>query len=100
MKRENFIEVNNDEYIKCRNIIMEVRDTIYEIKETIIDDRIDELKQKEKRFDYHYYRFNGSEDCEDDCKGWDDDYKRCDCHNKHVYWYYDEEKDCITANSK
>lgn len=33
-----------------------------------------------------WYEFDGNENCDESCRGWDGLSNRCDCGNRRVYW--------------
>ena len=40
--------------------------------------------------------FDGSDNCDEDCQGWDGESHRCTCGNRRVEWYYDGDFEDMT----
>lgn len=40
----------------------------------------------EKLAEGGYFEFEGNEDCDEDCAGWDGESRRCECGNRRVCW--------------
>ncbi len=40
---------------------------------------------------FEFFEFDGDDNCEDNCHGWDGESSRCECTNRRVYWAYDDD---------